>query len=102
MTVTRRVPAIMPDGGRVTLLRVHDLETGYGPPDDQLDAEVIVWLDTEPQKAFGFKLRDDSARQPAQGKLTILRDAFNHNVAVQLDFIRTGCRTGTIMRVMRL
>jgi photosystem II stability/assembly factor-like uncharacterized protein len=88
--------------GRVTLLRVHDLETGYGPPDDQLDAEVIVWLDTEPQKAFGFQLRDDGARQPAEGKLTILRDAFNQNVAVQLDFTRTGCRTGTIVRVMRL
>ena len=43
--------------GNITLLRVHDLGTGFGPPDDELDAEVIVLLDTEPEKAFGFKLR---------------------------------------------
>jgi len=88
--------------GRVTLLRVHDLGTGYGPPDDQLDAEVIVWLDSEPQKAFGFQLRDGGGRQAAEGKLAVLRDAFNRDVPVQLDFTRTGCRTGTIVRVMEL
>ena len=88
--------------GRVTLLRVHDLGTGYGPLDDQLDAEVIAWLDTEPQKAFGFQLRDDGGRQPAEGKLAILRGAFNRGAGVQLDFVRTGCRTGRIVRVMEL
>ena len=87
--------------GRVTLLRVHDLETGYGPPDDVLDAEVIVWLDTEPEKAFGFRLREDDTRPAAEGKLAVLRDAFERGVPVQLDFVRTGCRTGTILRVMR-
>ena len=38
--------------GRITLLRVHDLNTGYGPPYDFLDAEAIVQLDSQPEKAL--------------------------------------------------
>jgi photosystem II stability/assembly factor-like uncharacterized protein len=86
--------------GLITLLRVHDLQTGFGPPDDQLDAEVIVLLDTEPEKAFGFKLRADADRADANGKLKVLRDAFNQNRRVRLEFVRTGCRTGKIVRVI--
>jgi hypothetical protein len=86
--------------GRITLLRVHDEGTGFGPPDDQLDAEVIVLLDTEPEKAFGFKLRTGADRADADGKVLALRDAFNNNRRVRLEFLRTGCRTGQIMRVI--
>ena len=86
--------------GRVTLLRVHEVGTGYGPPDDQLDAEVIVWLDSQPEKAFGFQLRMDDARAVAEGKLDLLRDAFDRDARVRIEFIRTGCRTAQIVRVI--
>lgn len=86
--------------GRITLLRTHDMGTGFGPADDQLDAEVIVLLDTEPEKAFGFKLRTGADRPDAEGKLRLLRDAFNNNRRVRLEFLRTGCRTGQIVRVI--
>jgi hypothetical protein len=86
--------------GRITLLRVHELGTGYGPPSDHIDAEVIVWLDAEPEKAFGFQLRDDECRRAAKGMLAVLRDAFNHDRPVRIDFIRSGCRTGRIIRVI--
>jgi hypothetical protein len=86
--------------GRITLLRVHELGTGYGPPTDHIDAEVIVWLDTEPEKAFGFRLRDDEHRRAAQGMLAVLRDVFNRDRPVRIDFIRSGCRTGRIIRVI--
>ena len=86
--------------GRVTLLRVHELRSGYGPPDDQLDAEVIVWLDSQPEKAFGFQLRKDDARAAAQGKLALLRDAFDRAARVRIEFIRSGCRTAQIVRVI--
>jgi hypothetical protein len=86
--------------GNITLLRVHDLETGFGPPDDELDAEVIVLLDTEPEKAFGFQLRTGDERPDADGKLLELRDAFDNNRRVRLEFLRTGCRTGQIVRVI--
>ncbi len=86
--------------GTITLLRVHDEETGYGPPDDQLDADVIVMLDSETEKAFGFKLRSGNDLADAKVKLQTLRDAFNSNRRVRLEFLRTGCRTGQILRVI--
>jgi hypothetical protein len=86
--------------GNITLLRVHDLETGFGPPDDELDGEVIVLLDSEPEKAFGFKLRTGNDRPDAEGKLLALRDAFDNNRRVRLEFLRTGCRMGQIVRVI--
>jgi hypothetical protein len=86
--------------GRITLLRVHDVGTRYGPPYDQLDAEVIVWLDTHPDKAFGFQLRDDAEKPAANGKLKLLRDCFNADRQVRLEFVRSGCRSGLIIRVI--
>jgi hypothetical protein len=88
--------------GRVTLLRVHDVGTGYGPPYDFIDAEIIVWLDTEPEKAFGLQLRNDSNRPAAEGMLALLRDSFNSDRPVRLEFIRTGCRTAQIIRVIEI
>jgi hypothetical protein len=75
--------------GMIAPLRVHDPETGYGPPDDFTEAEVIVWLDSQPEKAFALRLRDDAHRAAAEGMLDLLRDAFNAGRPVQLEFIRT-------------
>jgi hypothetical protein len=86
--------------GRITLLRVHDLETGYGPPDDFTDAEVIVVLDTQTEKAFALRLRADTHRAAAEGMLALLQDAFNAGRRVRIEFIRTGCRIGDILRVI--
>jgi len=86
--------------GHITLLRVHDVGTGYGPPYDQLDADVIVWLDSEPDKAFGFQLRDGAEKPAAKGKLKLLRDCFNSDRRVRLEYRRTGCRSGQILRVV--
>jgi hypothetical protein len=86
--------------GRVELLRVHDVGTGYGPPQDRLDAEVIVQLDTEPEKAFGFQLRTGADQRVAAGMLGLLREAFGRDRRVRLEFIRTGCRTGRVVRVI--
>jgi hypothetical protein len=45
-------------------------------------------------------LRDGGDLPDAQGELKTLRDAFNANRRVRLEFIRTGCRTGKIVRVI--
>ena len=85
--------------GRVTLLRVHDVGTAYGPPNDKIDVEVIVWLDSQPGKAFGFQLRDDSNRPARQGMLDLLRDAFRNNWTVTIDYnIDPGKNNGVITR----
>ncbi len=86
--------------GHITLLRVHDVGTGFGPPNDVLDAEIIVELDSEPEKAFGLQLRNDANRSAAEGMLALLRDSFGRGRAVRIEFTRTGCRMGTIERVI--
>jgi hypothetical protein len=86
--------------GRLTLLRVHDRGTRYGPPGDQLDAEVVVWLDTEPGRAFGLRLRNDAQRPAHAGMLDLLRDGWNHGWTVNLDYeIDPGKDNGMILRV---
>jgi hypothetical protein len=93
--------AVVAAEGRLTLLRVHDVGTKFGPPSDVLDAEVVVTLDSEPHKAFGFQLRGGSDESARRGMLDQLRDAFNRGSALRIEYIRTGCRTGTIIRVIR-
>ena len=41
--------ALLQRQGKVTFLRVHDVGTGFGPPGDQIDVEVVFQLDTQPE-----------------------------------------------------
>lgn len=85
--------------GKITMLRVHDVGTKYGPPTDQIDVEVVIHLDTEPGKAFGFQLRDDSKKIAREGMLNLLRDAFQNNWPVSIDYnIDPGKKNGVIIR----
>lgn len=72
--------------GKVTMLRVHEVGTKYGPSSDVLDAEVIFKLDSASDLAFGFKLRDDSDLATHQGMLDLLRDAFRNGYTVYTDY----------------
>jgi|ERR1700734_1822286 len=86
--------------GHITFLRVHDVGTGYGPPSDYLDVEVVVQLDSQPGKAFGFQLRNDNFRPARQGMLDLLRDAFSNNYPVLIDYnITPPKNNGVIIRV---
>ena len=78
--------AILNATGHLTLLRVHDVGTGWGPANDFLDVEVIIQLDTKPGEAFGFQLRDDANRPVRQGMLDLLRDALNADRQVSIDY----------------
>jgi hypothetical protein len=69
--------------GKLTLLRVHDVGTGYGSP--TMDIEVVIRLDTVPDRAFGFQLRDDANKFVRQGMLDLLRDAFDNNWTVTIN-----------------
>jgi len=85
--------------GRIQFLRVNDVGTGYGPQNDFIDAEVIFQLDSQPEKAFGFQLRTDGDRLVNRGKLNLLRLAYAKNLPVLVDFTRTSCHNGTVLRV---
>lgn len=91
--------ALLESSGKITFLRAHDVGTGWGPPSDHIDVEVIVKLASQPQNAFGFQLRNDGNRPARAGMLDLLRDAFNHNWTVTLDYnLDTGKTNGIIIR----
>jgi hypothetical protein len=87
--------------GKLTLLRVHDVGTKYGPQSDQIDVEVVVKLNTTPDWAYGFQLRNDSNSPVRQAMLDLLRDAFNHNWTVTLEYnVDPGKKNAVIFRVI--
>jgi photosystem II stability/assembly factor-like uncharacterized protein len=88
--------------GKLTFLRVHDVGTGWGPSDDFLDVEVVLRLDSAPGRAFGFQLRTDANEGARHGMLDLLRDAFNQDRRVRVDYVRTGLDNGRVLRVMVL
>lgn len=88
--------------GKINLLRVHDPGTKYGPVTDQIDAEVIVLLDTRPNEAFGFQLRKDGDEKTNQGMLALLRQAFKTDKRVRIDYKRINCTKAVILRIMLL
>ncbi|MCS7480644.1 M64 family metallopeptidase [Umezawaea endophytica] len=96
------LPSVVETTGRVTFLRVHDVGTGFGPPSDFLDVEVVVQLDTEPGRAFGFQLREGTTEVVRKGMLDTLRTAFDRNSPVRVDYRRTGIDNGVLVRVADL
>jgi hypothetical protein len=85
--------------GSITLLRVHDVGTGFGPPTDSMDVEVVIALDSLPGKAFGFQLRNDSDGKARREMLNVLREAFKSDRRIRIDYVRTGLRNGRLIRV---
>jgi hypothetical protein len=64
---------------------VHDVGSKFGPPADQIDAEVVIQF-VGHEGSFGFQLRDDGNRPARQGMVDLLRDAFNHGWRVNIDY----------------
>lgn len=83
--------------GHIVLLRIHDVGTGYGSPGDFLDAEVIVRIDSAPEKAFGFKLRSEEANEKdvQSEMLDTLRKAFNRGRPVHINYEIEKLGTGS-------
>ena len=48
----------------------------FGPTDDALDTEVVFRLHNEPERLFGFTLRDDGDARAHRAMFDLLRDAF--------------------------
>jgi hypothetical protein len=86
--------------GTLSLLRVHEVGTGYGPPSDFIDVEVVMQFAGDTADAFGFQLRTDANEPVRQGMLDLLRDAFNHGWIAHIDYnTPTGKHNGIIVRV---
>ena len=86
--------------GTPTSLRVHDVGTRYGPAGDSIDVEVVVRLDSEPGKAFGFQLRPDTQEASDRAMLDALRDAFDTGSTAVISYETSpGKSNGVIRRV---
>jgi bacillolysin len=85
--------------GKITLLRVHDLGTGYGPITDFLDSEVIVRLDTAPDTALGFQLRHGAFLAERKQMLSVLQQALENTKKIAICYVEKGPKTGNILRV---
>jgi hypothetical protein len=86
--------------GMLTFLRAHDVGTRWGPPDDQLDVEVVFMLNTVPGGAFGFQLRTDANEPVREAMVGLLRDAYVHNLTVSVDYyIDAGKHNGLAFRI---
>jgi photosystem II stability/assembly factor-like uncharacterized protein len=96
------VGSLLAAEGNVTLLRVHDVGTGFGPPTDFIDVEVVIALDSLPGRFFGFQLRADANRDAHRHMLNLLRDAFKRERRVRIDYFRTGVRNGRVIRVVQI
>ncbi len=96
------IDSVLGAAGKITLLRVHDLGTGFGPATDFIDTEVVIALDSLPGRFFGFQLRADSQRDARAHMFQLLREAFRQDRRVQIDYVRTGVRNGRMLRVVLL
>ncbi len=86
--------------GVLTMLRVHEKGTGWGPPDDAIDVEVVFTLSGADERAFGFQLRKDDNLLAQRGMLDLLRDGFGHQWTVHTDArIDDGKINGIAFRV---
>jgi hypothetical protein len=87
--------------GKLKILRTNDLNHVWGPPDDAIHTEVTIVIDTAPDMAFGFELRENDANLPSRlAMLSILRDAFNHNHTISIWYdIAAGKKNGHLRRV---
>lgn len=83
--------------GRLSLLRVHDRGTKFGPPTDQVDVEVIIAFANRPGDFFGFQLRQDANGPAREGMLGLLRDGFNHGWTVHVDFDQQPNRRNSVL-----
>jgi photosystem II stability/assembly factor-like uncharacterized protein len=94
------VGSVLSASGRIESLRVNDVGTGYGPPVDFFDGEIIVRLDSDRRNAFGFQLRpgDEEAKHAAM--LSDLQSAFSRRTPVTVEYVRTGFRVGRVIRVI--
>jgi IgA Peptidase M64 len=102
VTLTPFRPRLFATVGRLTFLLAQDVGGKFGPDDDRLDADVVVSIDAEPDRFFGFTLRTDGGEPTHKGMLDALRTAFNRNRQVLVEYQPTGPNNGVLLRVSDL
>lgn len=86
--------------GNITFLSVHELGSGYGPPSDFINVEVVIKLDSMPGKAFGFQLRRGTRYAANKAMLEIVRTAFEEGEPITIDYVYLNRSNSVILRVI--
>jgi len=95
------IGAILATTGSITMLRVHEIGSGFGPPTDFIDSEVVFQLTGKPGFTFGFELRADGRESSHRAILDLLRDSFNTGRNVRVEYSVNGPTTGQVIRVVQ-
>jgi hypothetical protein len=74
--------------GKIIFLRAHRYGSGYGPSKDRMDTEVVVKLNTDPNRTYSFQLRQNDELPAHQAMFQLLRDAFRGDWNVILEYDR--------------
>jgi hypothetical protein len=93
--------AIRNQTGKITLLRIHEVGSGYGPSTDLLDGEVIFKINSgNADYSYGFQLRNDANALTHEGMFQLLKEAFIKELPVHFDFDeKEGKRNHTTFRI---
>jgi hypothetical protein len=84
--------------GQLSLLSVNEIGDDSSLFVDSTTTEVTVALNNNPM-TFGFQVRNDRNRPAHQGMLDLLRDAFNNNWTVTVDYFTFDDMNGLVKRV---
>ncbi|MBP6589815.1 MAG: hypothetical protein KAX45_02695 [Chitinophagaceae bacterium] len=93
--------AIKNQQGKISLLRVHEVGSGWGAGSDQLDAEVIFKIAGDAANyAYGFQLRNDGNGPAHQAMFGLLKEAASKNLTIHFDYNeRTGKKNHPAIRI---
>lgn len=83
--------------GFLSLLRVHRRGGKFGPANDRIDVEVIAQIASRPTQFYGMQLRNGSDLPANEGMLGLLRDGFNHNWIVNIDFDKKPGKNNSVL-----
>ena len=75
--------AHMTVSGKISLFRAQIAGLEIGPPNDRLDAEVLVTLDSQPDTVFGISYHKEDP--VARTMIETLREAYLHDMPVTVQ-----------------
>ena len=75
--------AMMTLSGKISLFRAQIKGLEIGPPNDRLDAEVLVTLDSQPDTVFGISYHQEDPA--ARTMIETLREAYLHDMPVTVQ-----------------
>ncbi len=75
--------AMVTKSGKISLFRAQIKGLEIGPPNDRLDAEVLVTLESQPDTVFGISYHQEDPA--ARTMIETLREAYLHDMPVTLQ-----------------